>query len=105
VLVWPLSHGMVKQQANQGLSDAANKDDTINACGYFTNRTGGTAMAAAVLCAFGGGKPLRYHNRVRVGVNFDKPRFCIGQITTLAVSYGLPVPVLGGDAEVSVVGA
>jgi hypothetical protein len=96
---------IVKEQAIQGLSESANKDELVNACGYFTNRTGGPPMAAAVLCAYGGGKPLRYHNRVKAESNYNKPQFYINQLTKLSVSYGLPVPLLGGGADLMVIGA
>jgi hypothetical protein len=96
---------IIKEQAIQGLSEKVNEEDLINACGYFTNRTGGPLMAAAILWAYGGGKPPRYHNRVKAASNYDKPQFYINQLTKLSVSYGLPVPLLGGGAELMVIGA
>lgn len=96
---------IIKEQAIQGLSEQVNKDDLINACGFFTNRIGGPRMAAAILYAHGGGKPPRYHNRVKADSNYGKPQFYINQLTKLTVSYGLPLPLLGGSAELLVIGA
>jgi hypothetical protein len=97
--------GIVKEQAIRALAEMINREDIVNACGYFTNRNGGPLQAAAILCAFGGGKPLRYHNRVQAESNFNKPRFYVNQTVKLTVSYGLPIPFIGGDAEISVIGA
>jgi hypothetical protein len=97
---------IVKEQAIQGLTESANKDELMNACGFFTNRTGlAPLMAAAILCAYGGGKPLRYHNRVKADTNYQKAQFFVNQLTKLSVSYGLPLPLLGGGAELMVIGA
>jgi hypothetical protein len=97
--------GFAKEQAAKALGDKLGGNEVLDAMGFMTNRTGGMPMTVGLLYAAGGGKAAQYHNRVQAEAWYNKPHFFSGKPTKLKITYGLPLPVVGGSAEVEVIGA